>query len=198
MTRLIPVALVLLTACSTAAQPAKQPAPADVVATVGSASITLAEVDATALAKPVSNFGSATLLQALYDARRAALDDLVATKLIDDAAKAQGIDRTALIEQEITNKIAAVTDAEVAAWFQANQARLQGAPLDQVRQPIRAFLMQERMQVVREQYVQVLKARTPVRVTLDPPRQAVAMVSTSPTRGQSDAPIEIIEFSDFQ
>jgi hypothetical protein len=198
MTRLIPVALVLLTACSSAAQQAKQPAPADVVATVGSASITLAEVDAKALAQPVSNFGSVTLLQALYEARRAVLDDLVATKLMDDAAKARGIDRTTLVEQEITNKIAAVTDAEIAAWFQANQARLQGAPLDQVRQPIRTLLTQERMQAVREQYVQALKARTPVRVTLDPPRQAVEMVSTSPTRGRPDAPIEMIEFSDFQ
>ena len=40
----------LLTACSrTSAQPAKQFAPADVVATVGSTSITLAEVDDRAL-----------------------------------------------------------------------------------------------------------------------------------------------------
>jgi len=198
MTRLIPVALLLLTSCSSAAQQAKRPAPADVVATVGSVSITLAEVDEKALAQPVSNFGSVTLLQALYDARRATLDDMVATRLMDEAAKAQGIDRTMLVEKEITNKIAAVTDAEVAAWFQANQARVQGAALDQVRQPIRAFLTQERMQAVRAQYVQALKARTPVRVTLDPPRQAVKMVSTSPTRGRPDAPIEMIEFSDFQ
>ena len=198
MKRFIPMALILLTACSTAAQQAKRPAPADVVATIGSASITLAEVDEKALAQPVSNFGSVTLLQALYDARRAALDDMVATRLMDGAAKAQGIDRTTLVEKEITNKIAAVTDADVAAWFQANQARVQGAPLDQVRQPIRAFLTQERMQAVREQYVQALKARTPVRVTLDPPRQTVKMVSTSPTRGRPDAPIEMIEFSDFQ
>jgi hypothetical protein len=198
MMRLIPVALLLLTACSSAAQQTKQPAPTDVVATVGSASITLAEVDVTALAQPASNFGGATLLQALYAARRAALDDLVATKLMDDAANARGIDRTTLVEQEITNKIAAVTDAEVAAWFQANQARVQGATLDQVRQPVRAFLTEERMQAVRDQYVQTLKARTSVRVTLDPPRQAVAMVATSPTRGRPDAPIEIIEFSDFQ
>ena len=198
MTRLIPVALLLLTSCSSAAQQAKRPAPADVVATVGSVSITLAEVDEKALAQPVSNFGSVTLLQALYDARRATLDDMVATRLMDEAAKAQGIDRTMLVEKEITNKIAAVTDAEVAAWFQANQARVQGAAFDQVRQPIRAFLTQERMQAVRAQYVQALKARTPVRVTLDPPRQAVKMVSTSPTRGRPDAPIEMIEFSDFQ
>jgi len=198
MTRFIPLALVLLTACSTSAQQAKQPAPTDVVATVGSTSITLADVDAKALALPASDFASGTLSQALYDARRATLDELVATRLLDDAAKARGIDREALVQADVTNKMAAVTDAEVAAWFQANQARLQGAPLDQVSQRIRDFLTQERSQAAREEYLQTLKAKTPVRVMLDPPRQAVQMVSTSPTRGRPDAPIEIIEFSDFQ
>ena len=46
--------------------------------------------------------------------------------------------------------------------------------------------------------MEALKAATPVRVMLDPPRQAVKMVSTSPTRGRPGAPIELIEFSDFQ
>ena len=197
MRRFAPIALVLLTACSTAAQQAKQPAPADVVATVGSTKITLAEVDAKALGQPVANFGG-TLLQALYDARRSVLEDMTATQLLDDAAKAQGLDRTALVEKEVTAKVPAVTDAEVVAWYQANQSRVQGAPLDQVRQPIRAFLTQERMDAVREQYVDTLRAKTPVRVLLDPPRQAVKMVSTSPTRGRPDAPIEMIDFSDFQ
>ena len=193
------VAALLLTSCSSgSAQSAKRPAPADVVATVGSAAITLAEVDDKALGQPVSSFGSVTLAQALYDARRGALDEMVATKLIDEAAKAQGTDRASLVEKEVTDKIQTVTDADVAAWFQANESRVQGATLDQTRQQIRAFLTQERMHVVREQYVQSLKAKTPVRVQLDPPRQAVKMVSTSPTRGRPGAPIEMIEFSDFQ
>jgi protein-disulfide isomerase len=117
---------------------------------------------------------------------------------MDDAAKAQGIDRSALVEKEITSKVPAVKEAEIAAWYQANQARVQGAALDQVRQPIRAFLTQERMQTIREQYVDELKSKTTVRVMLDPPRQKVAVEKASPVRGPADAPIEIVEFSDFQ
>ena len=191
--------IALLTACSqTSAQQAKRPAPADTVATVGGTPITLAEVDDKALEQPVSNFGSAKLSQALYEARRAALDELVAAKLIDEAARTQGIERAALIEKEITAKVQAVSDADVAAWYQANQARLQGAPLEQVRQPIRAFLTQERMQGIRAQYIDTLKAKTTVTVMLDPPRQKVAMVSSSPSRGPASAPVEVVEFSDFQ
>ncbi len=189
-------ATILLTACSsTSAQPARTQAPTEVVATVGSASITLAEVDEKALEQPAP--GGVKLSQALYEARRAALDELIAARLIDDASKAQGVDRSALIEKEITSKVPAVTEPEIAAWYQANQGRVQGASLDQVRQPIRQYLTQQRMADVREQYLETLKQKTPVRVMLEPPRQKVA-AADGPAKGSTSAPIEMIEFSDFQ
>jgi len=190
--------LVVLTACSSSAQQARRLAPTDVVATVGSTSITLGEVDDKALDQPAANFGSAKLSQALYEARRAALDDIVALKLMDDAAKAQGIERSALVEKEITSKAQPVTEQDIAAWYQANQGRVQGASLEQVKQPIRAFLTQERMQTIREEYVDALKGKTAVHGMLDPPRQKVTNPPTSPVRGPADAPVEIVEFSDFQ
>jgi protein-disulfide isomerase len=189
--------LVALTACSSSAQQPRRPTPNDVVATVGQVPITLAEVDEKALEQPAGNFGSVKLSQALYEARRIALDDLVSTRLLDGAAKAEGIDRPALVEREITSRIQPVTESDIAAWYQANQARVQGASLDQVRQPIRAFLIQERMQDVRAKYLDELKSKTSVRVMLDPPRQAVA-AANSPAKGPARAPVEMIEFSDFQ
>jgi hypothetical protein len=189
----------VFTACSqTSAQQSRHMVPTETVATVGGAPITLGEVDDKALEQPASNFGTAKLSMALYDARRAALDELVANRLIDAAAKAAGTDRAALIEKEITAKIPPVSDADITAWFQANQARLQGAPIEQVRQPIRAYLTQERMQEIRSQYLDGLKAKTAVRVMLDPPRTKVEMVSSSPTRGPASAPVEVVDFSDFQ
>ena len=190
-------ALVVLTACSSSAQQARRPAPNEVVATVGTKSITLSEVDDKALEAPASNFGG-KLSQALYDARRLALDEMIASILMDEAARAEGIDRAALVEKEITKKAPAVSDAEIAAWYQANQARVQGRSLEEVRQPIRTFLTQERMQAVRAKYIDDLKSKTAVRVMLDPPRQKVAMAANSPARGPAAAPIQIVEFSDFE
>src|SRR5712691_4495663 len=126
-------ALVLLAACSrTSAQQAKRPAQSDVVATVGSTPITLAEVDDKAMQLPVANFGSVKLSVALYQARRLAVEELIADRLMDAAAKQQGISRSALVEKEITAKIRPVTDDDVGFWYQTNQARVQGAPLEQV------------------------------------------------------------------
>jgi len=195
--KFVGIGLVLFAACSSAAQSTRQPAPSDVVATVGSASITLADVDEKALQQPASDFGSAKLSQALYSARRAALDEIVATRLFDEEAKAKGIERSALIEKEITSKIKDVTETDIAEWYRVNQNRVQGATLDQVRAPIRAYLTQERMQVIRGQYLETLKARIAVRVALEPPRQRIA-ATDSPARGPANAPIEMVEFSDFQ
>src|SRR5207247_8088689 len=72
----------LFISCSTSAQPIKPQTASDVVATVGVTSITLAQVDELALQQPASSFGSLKLSQAMYEARRMALDDLVGDALI--------------------------------------------------------------------------------------------------------------------
>ena len=165
--------------------------------TVGGARITLGEVDARALTAPAANFGNLPLGQALYEARRAVLEEMIGNRLIDADAKTRGIERDALVQQEITAKVVAPTDAEVAEWYKANQARVQGATLEQVSAPIRALLTQERTVAARGAYVNRLKASTPVAMTLDPPRVAVSD-GGRPAKGPANAPVQIIEFSDFE
>ena len=97
----------------------------------------------------------------------------------------------------MTKKVATPSDQDVAAWYQANQDRVRGAPLEQVRPAIRAYLSQERTQAARRAYLDQLKTRTPVAILLEPPRQAVK-AENAPAKGPANAPIEIIEFSDFQ
>ena len=137
------------------------------------------------------------LSQALYEARRAAIDDLVDNALIDQDAKARNLDRAKIIEQEVTAKVSRVTDAEVASFFSENQARLQGATLDQARASIASYLVQQRAQTARQLYVDTLRRKASVRIALEPPRQVVTKANR-PSKGPVDAPIEMIEFSDFQ
>src|SRR5881409_1250186 len=101
----------LLTACSTAAQQRKA-LPTDVVATVAGTSITLEQLDERAMQQSVANFGNLKLSQAIYEARRAAADEIIGNVLLDQEAKRRGLERTVLFEQEITSKVKAVTDAD--------------------------------------------------------------------------------------
>jgi protein-disulfide isomerase len=191
------VAVAFLTACSTAAQPARTPMPSDVVGTVSGSSITLADVDERAMQAPAGNFGSLTLMQALYEARRAALDDIIGNRLLDQEAKARGMDRATLTESEVASRMAAPTEADVSAWYQANSGRVQGASLEQVKEPIRDLLVKERAQTARQQYLDTLRAKTAITIALEPPRVKVAEGS-GPVRGPANAPIAIVEFSDFE
>jgi len=117
--------------------------------------------------------------------------------LIEQDAKTRGVPQAALIDQEITKKVGPVSDEDIATWFQQNQSRLQGATIDQVRTAIRGFLTQQRTLEARRAYVDRLKTKTVVRVALEPPRTVVSKADR-PTKGPATAPVEMIEFSDFQ
>jgi protein-disulfide isomerase len=188
----------LLGACSSAAQPAATAqTPETVVATIDGTPITLAEVDQLALRRRSADYGGLTLLQAMYEARKSVLEEMIATRLIDAEAGRLGIDGAALAEKEIVAKIQEPTEADISAWYAANKDRVEGATLDQVRKPIRQLLVRERGVAAQERYVNILRAKTRVTITLDPLRETVADAGR-PSRGPSGAPIQIVEFSDFQ
>ena len=146
---------------------------------------------------PAGNFGSLTLLQALYEARRTALDEIIGNRLLDQEAEARGIDRATLTEREVASRVATPTEADVNGWYQANSARVQGASLEQVKEPIRELLVRERGLAARQQYLDTLRAKATVTIALDPPRAKVAEGGGA-ARGPADAPVAIVEFSDFE
>lgn len=180
--------------------PAQSPTstPASIVARVGGRTITLEEVDKRALLADAGTYAGLRLLYALYEARRAALDEIVTEHLVAQEAQARGIGRDELIDREVTSKTAPVTDQEVEAWYRANPDRVRGAALDQVREPIRQFLAQERRQQALAALIETLKQKSPVTVLLEPPRQPIKVATDEPALGPPHAPVEIVEYSDFQ
>ena len=178
------------------AQTSPKQASSDVVATVGEKKITLAEVDEIAMKQVAEQFGNLRLEQAIYAARRGAIEDIIAQRLFDDAASTEKIEPAKLLDREVTGKVATPTDAEVTTWYLANQERVQGATLEQARSAIRQYMGQERTQAARLAYVDRLKAKSTVKVMLDQPREIVK--GEGPALGPANAPIELVEFSDFQ
>jgi protein-disulfide isomerase len=107
------------------------------------------------------------------------------------------VNRETLIAREITAKVASPSEADIEFWHQTNPERVQGRPLAQLHDAIKAFLINVRSDEARDTYLNTLKAKTAVTVTLDPPRMQVATAG-HPSRGPANAPIELVEFSDFQ
>jgi hypothetical protein len=180
------------------AQQASTPAPGPgEAARVGDRVITLQEVDeAWAKADPVEHTRAT---QMLYEGRKQTLDAMIADMLIEQAAKAKGVPPAQFAEQETARRLTPVTDAEIGAFYEQNKARMQGKPLEEMRPAIRNFLEQQRTQQARESLVAELKkAGPPVRLGIDPPRREVAVAATDPARGPADAPVTVVEFSDYQ
>ena len=75
----------------------------------------------------------------------------IASILMDEAARAEGIDRAALVEKEITTKSAGGHRRGHRRLVSGEPGTCAGPIARQVRQPIRTFLTQERMQAVRDE-----------------------------------------------
>jgi hypothetical protein len=196
--------LLMLTACGGTETAAQSPGAApgqsadQVVAEIGGRKITLKEVDDKW--RSVDAGEQARITQQLYDGRRNMIDQLVADILIEEAAKAAKLTTDQYVQEEMKKRVQPVTDTDIQQFFEQNKERTQGRTLDQLRQPIREFLVNQRDQQARAQTVEELKTKRgqAVRVLLEPPRTTVELAAHDPALGPDTAPVTIVEFSDYQ
>ena len=184
---------------SASAQVPSPPANPDlVVAEVGGRTVTLKELDA-----KWEEFDAperARVTQMLYQNRRNVLEQIVGDLLIESAAKAAGQTVEAFVAADAAKRMKPVSDAEVAQFYEQNRERAQGRTLDQLRQQIQDFLAAQRKQQTRAQLVEELKAKNAAgwKVLLEPPRYTMALAEHDPVRGDTSAPVTVVEYSDYQ
>ena len=169
----------------------------DVVARVGGDPITFADLEDAWQRNDASS--RLRMLQDLYETRRRALDIIVGERLIAREAKMRNMTRDALLESELPSRSLPVTDEQIALVYQRNQAQFGDRTLEQMSPEITMFLERQRPMQALHAYMNELRreAVDGVVVTLEPPRQAIEVLAEDPVRGPETAPIEIVEFSDF-
>jgi len=169
----------------------------DVVARVGDHVITRADLDRRWAELDAGSW--VQVRQETYDARRRILDAVVGDYLIELEAKTRGVSTDRLLEVEVSRRIRPVTSEEVATFYRSLGDRAGGATLAQLTPAIRQHLEEQRPVQARQALVDDLrKASSSVRTMLDPPRLQVTTAATDPVLGPATAPVEIVEFSDFQ
>ncbi len=171
---------------------ASAPAQGEVLATVDGEPISRAQVEE-ALGATL-----AKVEEQAYQMRKDQLDDMIAERLIASEAKRRGLSAEALVAEEVTAKVAPVTDADAAAFVAANRQRIQGDPATLTPQ-IKAYLAHQHEAERKAAFVEGLRGTAKVDVRLKAPPVFRAKVATDgfPTRGPATAPITIVEFSDF-
>jgi len=126
----------------------------------------------------------------------ATLDSMVQERLVGAETKKTGKSAEQLIAAEM-NGPPEPSDVEIAAWYSDNQARLGGRTLDQVRSQIVDFLRKQRRADASKKLDDRLRAERPVAIAFEPFRLTFAD-DGAPSLGKKDAPITLVEFSDFQ
>jgi len=185
----------VLAAAVAAASPAPaqtpEPSPSDVVATIGGEAVTSRQLEDAAGARLFQ------LRTQQYQAQRQILDDEIARRLLEREAAARKVTVPELLKQEVESKVAPVTEAEQKAFYTQNKARMGEMTEADALKRIEAGLRQQRIGERQAEFLSGLRAKADVRILMEPPRLRLA-VGDDPARGPVDAPVTIIEFSDFQ
>lgn len=172
----------------------------DVVATIQGASVLLEEIESEA----VSQFEQIDLqkLQCEIKADRAHHDvlesqtqNVVRRKLLDLEAAERGLTSAAL-RAEVRSSAASVTQADIDQWWDVNKNRV-NEPKKDVEEQVRLLLQKQAQQGAESKFYEELEERYEVAYLVEPFRSNVASEGF-PAFGSEDAPVTIVEFSDFE
>ena len=163
----------------------------------------LAEVDGVAITseeveKPLASQLS-KLEEQIYNLKRQKLDALINDKLLEKEAAKRKLTVPQLLDAEVTAKVGLVTEQEIEKFYQDNKAQIKGDD-PQVREKIRGFLQNQKLAAKRAEFLTSLRSQAKIVDNLKPPPIARVEVSVdgAPFKGPVNAPVTIVEFSDFE
>ena len=128
------------------------------------------------------------------------LEELVEKRLLAQEAKKRGTNEEQLVKEEIEAKTSEILETEVSDFIEQNRDRLPQGGEAELRLKVRDFLRSQRINQRRQAYVQTLRDQFQVAVYLEEPASARVQLNADKgfARGQKDAPVAIVEFSDYQ
>ena len=162
-----------------------------VLATVGERSITEAEIENQIKGQMLR------LHNQIYSLKKQAVDAIIDAHLQEQEAKKRGITRQQLRQQEVTEKTEPVSDAEVEEYYTKNKARFGEKKLEEVQAQLKESLQARKRQQRQQAFATELRKAATIDVKLTPPIVDVPTAG-APTKGPPDAPITLVEFSDYQ
>ncbi len=132
----------------------------------------------------------------IYTIKKRAIDAMVAELLLEEEAQKRNLTKEQLIQQEVNTKATKVNDTEVEQYYTANQRRFK-KPLEEIKPQIVRQLTNTKRRQRSTAFYQELRKAAQVKIFLQPPIIQVT-IDGAPGRGPDNAPVTIVEFSDFQ
>ena len=161
-------------------------------AKVGETVITLEALDRAA-ANQLAKFR-----QQEYDIRAEVLKGMIDEQLITNEAAALRVTTDELIQTEIMAKAEKPSPEEIQQYYDKMKARMGGKTFDEVKGDIEKMLSGQKAAQRKDVYISELSAKYDVKMMLDPPRATVTLRPGVAVNGPADAPVTIVEWSDYQ
>ena len=174
-------------ACAQAPASADDPA----VAKIGDEVITASELETLTGSSLVS------LRQQIYETQVSKLEAEIYKRLVLKAAAAEGMTEGEYLRSRIDEMAGEPDEGEIVKLMSQYRSQLAQDDVQARAQVVQALTQREKQQRSQE-LRQVLSAEAGVEILLEPPRVEVAVADGTPFRGPADAPIVLVEYTDFQ
>jgi protein-disulfide isomerase len=134
-----------------------------------------------------------------YELTKQQADQMVNNLLLLDEARRRQIGPEEIIRTEVSDKVRPPTEAEVAKFYDENKARINGSLTD-VRNQIATYLQERERNRLEDDLSARLRKNADIRWLITEPPQPIQNISVDddPARGPANAPVTIVEFTDFQ
>jgi len=171
--------------------------PTEKVAVIDGQPITYGEVEKSSGGKLKQ--AEVKALTDLYDARRGAIDEMLTKRLLEDEAKSKGKTLDQWYQSDFLQSLPPPSEAELKQLYEQHKNEVGGQSYEQVHDRLVQFMKQQKSRDQLTGFMDQLKQKHGVKVTLAPPNlPRVEVAAKGPSRGPDNATVTIVEFSDFQ
>jgi protein-disulfide isomerase len=134
-----------------------------------------------------------------YELMRQQAEQRVNNMLLLDEARRRQVGPEEIIRKEVSDKVRPPTEAEVTKFYEDNKSRING-DLNTVRNQIATYLQEQIRNRLEDELSARLQKSANIRWVITEPPQPVQNISVDddPAKGPANAPVTIVEFTDFQ
>jgi protein-disulfide isomerase len=134
-----------------------------------------------------------------YELSKQQAETMVTNLLLLEEARRRQVGPEQIIRTEVSDKVRPPTEAEVAKFYEENKARISGG-LNELRNQIATYLQERDRSRLEAELSTRLRKNANIQWLITEPPQPVQNVSVDddPARGPANAPVTIVEFTDFQ
>ncbi len=137
--------------------------------------------------------------ESVYTLRKQEIDLKINDALLQAEATKKGVSTKDLLDAEVYLKVPKPTEAEAQKFYDENKERVRGAFPD-VKLQVVQFLTEAAEMKATSAFAERLRSAAKMQIFLTPPVQPVYQIAVDdqPTRGNPNASVTLVEFTDFE